>query len=271
MKSLSIASLAVAALCAAGAPSRALAGDVVVAAPASEAVVFEVHRVLKRGDVVRMDLDPARALLSAEVLWDDREDGARAKFVVDGEVVAKRYVGEGEREVVDVGRRGSELVVKMERGRGGIDRVLLRYEPAVVLPPAPNRTLDPIETGWASPLARRLSFRAEFKSGERLRIPAAFSGMRVREVRVTAAALDFRARLELTGGGVKPVTQVVGRAETVVFPAEGAPDDTQDLTLVMALRNARIDEIVVVYDPPAVAVVVVPPAPTPAPVAGLGK
>jgi hypothetical protein len=275
MKPIALAVLVVATSFAAGAAPRASAEEGLPAVgPTSEAVVFEVRRTLRPGDAVRLDLDPARAVVSVEALWDDREDGARAKFVFDGVVVAKRYVGEGEREVVEVGRRGKELVVKMERGRGKVDRVLVRYEPAVVLAPAPDRVLDPIEVVWSGPQARRLAFHAEFKSGERLRIPAGFSGMRVREVRVTARALDFRARIELTGGGVRPTTLVVGREETLVFPAEGLPDDTQDLTLVMALRRAHVGEVVVVYDAPVLKIepqagggvtVTGPAAPAPAP------
>ena len=254
MKPIALVLVLVAAPLAAGSAPRAAADGApspLPAAPASELVVFEVGRTLRAGEAVRLDLDPARAVLSAEVTWDDRDDGTRAKFVLDGEVVAKRYVGDGEVEVVELGRRGRELVVKIERGRGGVQRVALRYEAATVLPPAADRTLDPLDVAWAGPTARRLAFRADFKSGERLRLPAAFSGMRVREVRVRATALDFRARLELTGGGVRPTQQVVARDETVVFPAGGLPDDTQDLTLVVALRRVHVEEVVVVYDPAA--------------------
>ena len=250
MNRTALASLAfLASLGLAGAPALAHAHDEGLPGhapdPTPAEVTVEVGRHIHAGDDVHVPLDPTRALLQAEVLWNDRVDDSRGAIVVDGFLFGRRFVGEREREVVRIGRAGSELRVVIERGHVDVDRVVLRYEPSArAWPPV----IEPTSVAVTGPLSRTAHFHRDFESGMRLRLPAGLTGRRIAEVRVQARALDFRARLRLEGAG-DPLRAWVARADTYVFTLRDGPADVTDLTLVADFRRVRVEDVTIVLAP----------------------
>ena len=138
----------------------------------------------------------------------------------------------------------------VEKADATLESVGVRYGAAVVDPADREEAADaPLTSSWLSEWARVVKVGRTMKSGDRIKIPAAFSGLKIREVRVHASATDFRGRLRLEGVGPEPRTQIVAQKSTAIFPTPASPDDTQDLTLVMDFRGAVVEDVVVLYDP----------------------
>ncbi len=238
----------------------ALAAASLPAAPASAAPTppveddptWSVRARLGAGGSTRIELDPGRTVESVDVVWGSAAEGARFRVVLDGIAVARRRIDLDDLEPVAIDRRAATLEVVLDAGEAILERVQVRYVALVVEPPAKPRELEPLSSTWNGEDARVLAIGHDLESGDRVRIPAAHAGRRIREVRVKASALDFRARVKLTGGGLSPATRMVARSDTAVFATGGVPDDTADLTLTADFRRVRIAEITVVYAPKVV-------------------
>jgi hypothetical protein len=210
-------------------------------APSTDVVQIPFGRILRDGAQARFEVDPSRVLMQAEILWQDRRDDSRAAILADGAVIARRYVGDVEREVVRVMRPVGDLRVLVERGRLLLDAVVLRY--------AGPPTIEPSFVSATSAFARTAHFHRAVESGARLRLPAGFTGMRVTEVRVQASSLDFRSSLRLEGPDVRTRVRTIGGLATYVFAIAEGHDDASDLTLVADLRRLRIEDVTLVLRP----------------------
>ena len=242
---------ALAALSALGA-SAAHAGETPVSAPAtsdSDEAVTEIGALVTCGGEARAPLTAERVVESLAVVFDERSERGRVRVIVDGISVARRRLRDLDDAVVELGRRGREIVVRLDEGEARIARLVVRYAPLPVKTIREPRLSDPVSLEWAGPTTRVATVSRAFASGDRLRLPAGGTGRRIREVRVRASALDFRSRLKLQGGGLEPITMTVARDDTVVFDTKRVPNDTEDLVLVVDLRRVRIDDVTLVYDP----------------------
>jgi|GEM_PF-4943728 len=222
-------------------------------APIEDELTCSVSARLDAGGSALVALDPLRIVESVDVVWRDAAEGARFRILMDGIAVARRRIDLDDVEPVDLDRQATTLEVVLDQGEAILEHVHVRYVPIVVSSPPKPTEVEPTSSVWSGENARVLAVGRDLESGDRVRIPAAHAGRRIREVRVKASALDFRARLKLTGGGLSPATRMVARSDTAAFATHGVPDDTADLTLTADFRRVRITEITVVYDPkPAV-------------------
>src|SRR5262245_46828146 len=85
--------------------------------PAGYGVTRSVQHTCRRGDTFATALDAGRVVESVDVVWADKAGDARARILIDGVTVARRFVGSLETETIDLGMSGSELVLKGDRGR----------------------------------------------------------------------------------------------------------------------------------------------------------
>jgi len=215
----------------------------------SDEVASEVGVLLRRGDETRAPLLPERVVESVGVVFDERTDAGRVRVIVDGIAVARRHFVDLDEAPIEIGRRGREIVVRVDDGEARVARLLVRYVPLAVKTIREPRLSDPASIEWTSSTTRVAKVGRAFASGDRLRLAAGGTGRRIREVRVRATALDFRSRLKLQGGGLEPSTATVARDDTAIFDTRRVPDDTEDLVLVVDLRRVRIDDVTIVYDP----------------------
>lgn len=217
--------------------------------PVEDERTWSVSARLDAGGSTRIELDPRRTVESIDVVWRDAAEGARFRVVMDGIAVARRRIDLDDVEPVALDRRAATLEVVLDEGEAILEHVQVRYVAIVVVEPPKPREVEPSSSVWSGENARVLTVGHDLESGDRVRIPAAHAGRKIREVRVKASALDFRARLKLTGGGLSPTTRMVARSDLAVFATRGVPDDTADLVLTADFRRVRITEITVVYDP----------------------
>lgn len=235
--------------------------------PSDLAVVAKTSR-LRDNDFLTWPVDETREIESVELGWDRCEPGSRMRLVLDGVSVSRRLLETGRAEVVEVGRNGRSLTLVLDRGDARLARVRLRYAPVIEGGDEEQGEIT-VPSEWLNETTRRFTVARDFVSGGRMRLRAGFSGLRIREVKVKATALDFRARLLLDGGGLDAIRRMVAKTETVCFPTAGIPDDTADLHLVADFRRVRIEEVVIRYDAPIDPGVVIlplaPGGPTPGP------
>jgi hypothetical protein len=210
--------------------------------PAARPVYVPIDRVRRAGETVPVPLDPRRVLERMDVVWSDRGYRSQAAVLVDGLLLARRHVAPREQEQVEVGRRGTRASIVVERGVVHVDGVLLHYAA-----PRDRRIVEPSSITREGRFARVAHFRGDFRSGQRLLLPAAFSGRRIREIHVDARALDFRSRLRLEGAGLAPLTRIVGDGPVVFRLPEGVRDD-QDLTLVVDFRATHVGDVRIVLE-----------------------
>lgn len=210
---------------------------------------WEVRTRLAAGGLTRIELDPRRTVESVDLVWNDASEAARYRVVMDGIAVARRRIDLDDVDPVSLDRRAATLEVVLDEGEAVLEHVQVRYVAVIVAAPAKPHEFEPASSTWTGEDARVLTIGLDLESGDRVRIPAAHAGRKIREVRVKASALHFRARLKLTGGGLSPVTRMVARSDTAVFATANVPDDTVDLTLTADFRRVRITEITVVYEP----------------------
>lgn len=254
-KTLGLASLAAltgaAAARAADAPAPTSPASATPAADADpDEVANEVGARMRAGDETRAALLATRVVESVGVVFDERTDAGRVRVLVDGIAVARRHFADLDETPIEIGRRGREVVVRVDDGEATVARLVVRYVPLPTRTIREPRLTDPASVEWTSATTRVAKVGRAFVSGDRLRLPAEGTGRRIREVRVRATALDFRSRLKLQGGGLEPSTVTVARDDTAVFDTRRVPDDTEDLVLVVDLRRVRIDDVTIVYDPP---------------------
>ncbi len=217
--------------------------------PVEDELVGQFRTRLATGESRRLDLDPVRTVESIDLVWSDAAEGARCRVVMDGIAVARRRIDLDDVEPVSLDRRAATLEVVLDEGEAVLERVQVRYVAPIVEAPAKPHEVEPVSSTWTGEDARVLTVGRDLESGDRVRIPAAHAGRRIRAVRVKASALDFRARVKLTGGGLSPATRMVARSDTAVFETANVPDDTADLLLTADFRRVRITEITVVYEP----------------------
>jgi hypothetical protein len=215
----------------------------VPADPASQ-VYVPLGGVRRAGGEFRVPLDPRRLVQSVALRWSDHARASQAAVLLDDLLVARRHVASLEREEIAVGRRGQVLRVVVERGLVHLDGVLVRYAGR-----ARDRAILPTSVERAGPFALVAHFHRDLRSGDRLVLPAAFFGRRIREVRVQAAPLELRARVRLEGAGMVPQAQLFGRGDPVVFRLPPTVRDDQDLFLVADFRAVRVEDVRIVLEP----------------------
>jgi hypothetical protein len=200
-------------------------------------VYVPVNRVLLAGAAASVPVDPRRTLESVAIDWVERSPGSRVAVLLDGRLVAHRFVGGRERESVAVGRRGAQVGLQAERGRVLVRGVHVRYAAEQALPVPPRLLLRD------GPLSRRAVFDREVRGFERLVIPGEGTGLFVDEVRVRATGPAFGGRLRLEVPGMRPQERLVTGVEVLRFELPRGVRADADLFLASDPRGVRVDQV----------------------------